>query len=63
MDNKYAGMTVNERLYVSELLDEFEKAIDEKNTEEAILWFETGRADRNSACVITLGGIVRREYQ
>lgn len=36
MDNKYAGMTVNERLYVAELLDEFEKAVSDKNTEKAI---------------------------
>ena len=35
MDNKYAGMTVNERLYVSGLLDEFEKAVSKKNTDEA----------------------------
>jgi hypothetical protein len=36
MDNKYAGMTVNERLYVSGLLDAFEKAVGEKNTNEAV---------------------------
>ena len=36
MENKYAGMTVNERLYVSGLLDEFEKAVSEKNTDEAV---------------------------
>jgi hypothetical protein len=36
MDNKYAGMTVNERLYASGLLDAFEKAVREKNTDEAI---------------------------
>jgi hypothetical protein len=36
MDNKYAGMTVNERLYVSGLLDAFEKAVSEKNTIEAV---------------------------
>lgn len=36
MDNKYAGMTVNERVYVSGLLDEFEKAVSEKDTETAI---------------------------
>lgn len=36
MDNKYAGMTVNERLYVSGLLNEFEKAVSEKNTDEAV---------------------------
>jgi len=36
MDNKYAGMTVNERLYVSGLLDDFEKAVGEKDIEEAV---------------------------
>ena len=36
MDNKYVGMTVNERLYVSGLLDEFEKAVSEKDTETVI---------------------------
>jgi molecular chaperone GrpE (heat shock protein) len=36
MDNKYAGMTVNECLYVSGLLDEFEKAVAEKDADKAI---------------------------
>jgi molecular chaperone GrpE (heat shock protein) len=36
MDNKYAGMTVNERLWASGLMDEFERAISEKNTDEAV---------------------------
>ena len=36
MDNKYAGMTVNERLWVSGLMDEFERAIRGKNTDEAV---------------------------
>lgn len=35
MDNKYKGMTVNERLYLSGLWDEFEKAVKGKDVEKA----------------------------
>ena len=34
MDNKYAGMTVNERLCVSGLMDKFDKAVEEKNIDK-----------------------------
>lgn len=40
MDNRYKGMTVNERLYISGLIDEFEEEIRNKNISKIILILE-----------------------
>ena len=36
MDNKYQGMTVIERLYVSGLIDHYDNAVNQKNKTEII---------------------------
>ena len=36
MDNKYKGMTINERLYVSGFMDEVDNAVKENKIEKVI---------------------------
>lgn len=36
MESKYKGMTVNERLYISGLIDDFEKAVAQKDRKKVV---------------------------
>ena len=36
MDNKYKGMTVNERLYISGLMDEFDQAVKKDDIDKVV---------------------------
>ncbi|MGK9123896.1 hypothetical protein M1D52_07235 [Olivibacter sp. SA151] len=36
MDSKYAGMTVNERLFVGELIDDFDKAVEKRDLAKVV---------------------------
>lgn len=36
MDNKYNGMTVNERLFESGLISKFDKAVEEKDVDQVV---------------------------
>lgn len=45
---KYSGMTVNERLYVSGLFDDFYKAVEEKNVENARILLREVELDEES---------------
>jgi hypothetical protein len=36
MDNQYRGMTVNERLYISGLIEKFDLAVEAKNIDKVI---------------------------
>lgn len=49
MDNKYKGMTVNERLSVSGFMDDFDKAVEEKNIRKIIEILEKVEITEDSA--------------
>ena len=40
MDNQYKGLTVNERLYVSGLMEDFDKAVEQKDISKIIYILE-----------------------
>ncbi len=59
MDNKYAGMTVNERLYASGLMDECDKAVCDKNIAEVVrLLKEVELTDENIRPILESWGLL-----
>jgi hypothetical protein len=62
MENKYAGMTVNERLYVSGLMDEFDKAVTKKDVKRVILILEkVGLTKDNIIPILKNLGLLREK--
>ena len=65
-EENHSGMTVNERLYASGLLEEFEMAIRIKNVERVVqILKEVQLTDRNirpileNYCLVTRGSILQ----
>jgi sulfur carrier protein ThiS len=53
MENKYSAMTVNERLYVSGLMNEFDKSVKEKDTNKVkSILKEVGITDETTVTAI-----------
>lgn len=60
MDTRYAGMTVNERLYASGLMDECDKAVSEKNTAEVVrILEELELTDENIRPILESWGLTK----
>lgn len=51
-ENKYSGMTVNERLYASGLIDDFDKFVAEKNVKKVRLILKS--VELNEVNIITI---------
>lgn len=61
MANQYAGMTVNERLYVSGLMEEFDTAVQERDIDRIrLILSSVGLADENIGPVLEQLGIPDR---
>ena len=59
MKEEYGGMTVNERLYVSGLMDKFYKAIEEKNIERFVnILKELGLSDGDIVANLKFVGLI-----
>jgi hypothetical protein len=60
MDTKHAGMTVNERLYASGLMDGCDKAVSEKNTTEVVrILKEVELTDENIRPILESWGLTQ----
>jgi hypothetical protein len=61
MANQYSGMTVNERLYVSGLMEEFDKAVQERDVDRICrILSSVELADENIGPVLDQLGIPDR---
>jgi hypothetical protein len=60
MSNQYGGMTVNERLYVSGLIDKFDLAVKEKKIDEVIsILRQVNLDDKNIEVIIVSLGLTK----
>lgn len=59
MDNKYKGMTVNERLFVSELSGKYHEAVKKKDIETVISILKTVDLDEeNIKAILKFDGLI-----
>ena len=62
MEKKYLGMTVNERLYVSGLLGNYDKAVSEKDVNTAIAILKSVElGDENIKAILKFDGLNSNE--
>jgi hypothetical protein len=62
--SKYSGMTVNERLYVSGLIDRFYAAVKEKDIDAAISILKAvDLSEENIKPILEFQGLIRDDYK
>jgi hypothetical protein len=58
-DSRYLGMTVNERLYVSGLIDKFYDSVNKKDTDTAVLILEAvDLGEENIEAILKFNGLI-----
>jgi DNA/RNA endonuclease YhcR with UshA esterase domain len=61
--SKYSGMTVNERLYVSGLIDKYYEAVKEKNVDAASsIHKSVDLGENNITAILKFDGLVNDDY-